>query len=118
MSRAKYEKAGRRAEDWAAWYLRIKGYSILGRRVKTLGGEIDIIAKKGGVLVFAEVKQRQTREGAEESLTPYLMRRVTTAADIYYARTPKVQNLAIRFDALFVIGKRRKIIHLKDAWRD
>lgn len=118
MSRVKYEKAGRRAEDWAAWYLRFKGYSILGRRVKTSGGEIDIIARKGGVIVFAEVKQRPTREGAEESLTPYLIRRVSTAADIYYARTPSVQNMAVRFDALFVIGKRWRIVHLKDAWRD
>lgn len=116
MSRKKFEKAGRRAELLAAIYLQLKGYRILERRFKTQGGEIDLIAKKGGVLVIVEVKQRLTREGAEDSLTSHLIRRVSDAAETYYARTSSVQSLAIRFDAVFVIGK-WKMAHLKDAWR-
>lgn len=62
MSKQTYEKAGRRAETLAVWYLRAKGYSIVERRYKTKTGEIDIIA-------IVEVKQRATQEAAEASLT-------------------------------------------------
>jgi len=52
------ENAGRKAENYAAFYLRLKGYQILEKRFKTRQGEIDLIARKGGVLVFTEVKKR------------------------------------------------------------
>lgn len=111
------EKAGRRSEWLAEIFLRLKGYQILERRYKTKQGEIDIIARKKNVLVIAEVKQRQTLELAEESITNYARRRITQAAETYYARTPKVQNLALRFDGIFMVG-RWKITHVKDYWRD
>ncbi len=117
MSRRSYEKAGRRAETLAEIYLRLKGYRILERRYQCRSGEIDIIARKKDVLAIIEVKQRPTREHAEDSLTAYGMNRIGQAADIYVSQTPRAQSLAVRFDAIFVIG-RWKIIHLQDAWRD
>ncbi len=117
MSRAKYERAGRRAETLASLYLQVKGYRILKRRFKSGSGEIDIIAVKNKTLVIAEVKQRASRAQAEESLSPYAMRRISNAADDFYAQTPRVQNLSVRFDAIFLIDRWR-IYHLKDAWRD
>lgn len=117
MSRAKYERAGRRAELKVVWYLRFKGYKIITQRFKCHRGEIDILARKSGLLVIVEVKQRPNLQAAEESLTPTLMRRVSQAADVYISRTQGAQSLAIRYDAVFVIG-RWKIHHLKDAWRD
>lgn len=117
MSRARHERAGRWAETYAAWYLRLKGYGILERRYKSGSGEIDIIARKRNVLAIIEVKHRPTQEAAEDSLTPYALRRISRATDDYYARTPSVQNLPIRFDGIFV-SKNWRITHLKDLWRD
>ena len=55
------ERRGKRGEGWAAWYLRLKGYRIVGRRVRTPLGEIDIIARRGRVTAFVEVKSRSSR---------------------------------------------------------
>ena len=96
MSRARYEKAGRRAEFLAVWYLRFKGYKILTQRFKCHRGEIDIIARKSGVLAIVEVKQRAELVAAEESLTYTLQHRVSQAADVYVAfrgRLPGVDAL-------------------------
>ena len=57
-SRQTAEKRGRNAEVLAALLLRLKGYRILERRFRSKRGEIDIIAKQGGDLVFVEVKTR------------------------------------------------------------
>lgn len=111
------EKSGRRSEWLAEILLRLKGYQILERRYKTKQGEIDIIARKKNVLIIAEVKQRQSLDKAKDSITDYARLRITRAAETYYARTPKVQNLALRFDGIFIAG-RWKITHVKDLWRD
>lgn len=116
-NRVKYERAGRRAEFLATWYLRFKGYKILTHRFKCHRGEIDIIARKADVLVVVEVKQRAERVSAEESLTYTLMSRVSEAVDVYVSRRREVQTLAVRYDAVFVIG-RWKLYHLKDVWRN
>jgi len=112
-----YEKAGRRAETLACWYLRAKGYQILSRRYKTKQGEIDIIARKGDTVVFVEVKQRATREAAEASLTDKAQTRITKTAHQFYARSPALQEMGMRFDVIFVIGKWR-VQHIVDAWRE
>lgn len=117
MNRQLYERAGRRAEDLSAWYLRAKGYTILERRYKTHSGEIDIIAKRRNVLAIIEVKQRATREAAEASLSTQAEKRIAAAAGDFYSRTPAIQNREMRFDLIFVIGRWR-ITHIPDAWRD
>ncbi|HEY3781434.1 MAG TPA: YraN family protein [Fimbriimonadaceae bacterium] len=52
------ERKGKEAEDKAADYLLEKGYTLITRRYRVKGGEIDIIALDGDTLVFAEVKER------------------------------------------------------------
>lgn len=116
-----YEKAGRRAETYAALYLRAKGYKILERRFKTQYGEIDIIARHDDTLVIVEVKQRANRLAAHEAITHTAERRISDATDIYVGDNPEVQSLGIRFDALFFIGPATKlrwdVEHIIDAWR-
>ena len=51
-------RLGHVAEWRAVWRLRLAGYSILARRYKTKLGEIDIVARRGGILAFVEVKAR------------------------------------------------------------
>ena len=43
------EASGRRGERIAAWWLRLKGWRILDRRVRTPAGEVDLIARKGAI---------------------------------------------------------------------
>src|SRR3954467_2753314 len=57
-ARRKAHQLGHVAEWRAVWRLRLAGYSVLARRYKTKLGEIDIVARRGGVLAFIEVKAR------------------------------------------------------------
>ncbi|MBC6402140.1 MAG: YraN family protein [Hyphomonadaceae bacterium] len=116
MNRQKHEKAGRRAEILASWFLRLRGYRILSRRIKTGVGEIDIAASKGNTLVVVEVKHRPDRQSAEDSLKTGTWRRIHDAAQIFQTRSPALRNMAVRYDAIFVTG-RWGLIHRPDIWR-
>lgn len=95
-------KNGLRAEAYAAWFLRLKGYRILAMRYKTPVGEIDIVARRFGTLAFVEVKARRTARGAAEAIHARNQQRVMRAAQYYLAAHPKHASLTVRFDALLV----------------
>ena len=80
-SRAEREAQGRRGENLAAWYLRLKGWRIVARRVKTPRGEIDLIARRGKVVAFVEVKWRATAAELDHAIDAYRLRRVLAAAE-------------------------------------
>ena len=80
-SRAEREARGRRGESLAAWYLRLKGWRILARRVKTPRGEIDLIARRGTVVAFVEVKWRASAAELDHAIDAYRLRRVLAAAE-------------------------------------
>ncbi len=120
-TRQKREKAGRRAERYAALWLWVRGYKILEMRYKTREGEIDIIARKGDVLACIEVKQRSKASHAVEAVSYASEQRIMAAAEIYVTRNPYLleEDFELRFDVLYVIGKSGwgRIDHLKDAFR-
>jgi putative endonuclease len=62
VNRYEAEKRGRGAETLACWYLRLKGWRILARRARVPGGEVDIVARRGRIVAFVEVKARPTRD--------------------------------------------------------
>ncbi|RYA86563.1 YraN family protein, partial [Enterobacter cloacae complex sp. 743-2DZ2F-22B] len=62
MKRQLAEKSGREGERRAAFWLRAKGWRILGERVKTPRGEIDLVARRGSVVAFVEVKWRRRQQ--------------------------------------------------------
>src|SRR3712207_8606209 len=64
MKRRRAEQGGRRAERLAALWLQLKGWKILGRRVRTPVGEVDLVARRGRTVAFVEVKARATAEEA------------------------------------------------------
>lgn len=101
MSRRAAERAGRRAENIAAWWLRMKGWRILARRARTPVGEIDLIARRGRTLIFVEVKARASREAADWSLDAYRLRRVTAAAEALAARHARPGD-TLRIDAIYI----------------
>jgi putative endonuclease len=79
------QKLGKQAEDLVSRELAAQGYQILQRRFRTQFGEIDIVARDGGTLVFVEVRAR-VGEGygsAEESITPRKQWRMTRMAQTY-----------------------------------
>lgn len=80
-SRAEREARGRRGETLAAWFLRLKGWRILARRVKTPRGEIDLIARRGRVVAFVEVKWRASAAELDFAIDDYRLRRVLAAAE-------------------------------------
>jgi len=100
-SRLAAELFGRRGETLAAWFLRLKGYRILETRFKTPAGEIDLVAKRFGTLVFVEVKARKSGSIADAWLAVN-DRRITAAADYYLARHPRQAATDMRYDVIFL----------------
>jgi putative endonuclease len=80
-------------------------------------GEIDIIARRGGVLAFIEVKARPSYTQAVYAVTKRQQSRIVRAAMLYIARRPGLSELAVRFDVMLVSGPWRPPQHLTDAWR-
>lgn len=87
-SRAAHLAVGRQGEDAAALYLRLRGYRVLGRNVRTRGGEIDLIARRWGVVVFVEVKARSAADGFDPSgrVDREKVARLRRAADVWLQR--------------------------------
>lgn len=96
-------RRGSRGELLAIAMLTAKGYRILGRRVETASGEIDLIAMRGERLAFIEVKRRATQAAAESSITPRQRQRIHRAADLWLARHPELQRHELGFDLVFVL---------------
>ncbi|HEY0918685.1 YraN family protein [Devosia sp.] len=96
------ELFGRRGEAVAAWYLRAKLYRIVARRLKTPVGEIDLVAMHLGTLVFVEVKARRRRGDEFDALLHVNRRRLLRAAQYYLLRNPRLAELPMRFDVIFL----------------
>ena len=92
---------GHDAEFWAAAVLRLKGYRILEWRFRAAGAEIDLIAKRGGTLVFVEVKARPSLEAALEAVHQAKVERISRAARVYLSRLPAMPE-TIRCDAVLI----------------
>lgn len=99
-----------------AWLFRLKGYRILARDYRVPVGEIDLLARRGRVLVAAEVKWRPTPRAAAEAVTPRQQRRIARAVEAYIARHPDLAALNVRFDVVLVVPWQRPH-HIMDAWR-
>jgi putative endonuclease len=111
---------GRRAESVAALWLMLKGYRILARRHKDRlpgAGEIDLVARKGDVIAFVEVKRRGDLASAAFAIGPRQRRRLAQGAAAFLARRPQFAHLSVRFDAL-LLAPGRWPHHMIDAWRE
>jgi len=93
---------GLSAESRAAAYLIGKGFRILARRWKSPVGEIDIVAGRGSLLIFVEVKAREKLDDAAWSVTPRQQQRIAAAAEAWLAHHPEAKFTDIRFDAVLV----------------
>lgn len=105
-----------RAEWLAAAYLRLKGYRILAQRVRTPRGEIDLIARRGGVIVAIEVKARANLSEAVDALGPRQRQRIVAGLELYLASRPDLAEFDRRVD-LVAMRPWRWPIHLTDVVR-
>jgi len=122
---------GRRGEELAARHLCGLGFVVLARNVRTTRGEIDLIARRGAVLVFAEVKTRRVsarqRKPREDQLPlnglgirQRLRLRGLAAAWLAQNRGAMPAPRTIRLDAIGVVldtgGRLRRLDHIEGAW--
>lgn len=104
------------AETTACAALERDGWTILGRRLRTEAGEIDLIAERDGVCAFVEVKARPRLADAAIAVSARQQVRLLAAAEILLAEHPEWGRSGVRFDLLVVdaVGRMRR---LTDAFR-
>lgn len=110
-------------EDAACAYLKRRRYRIEARNYACRMGEVDIIARKGRYIVFAEVKLRRNADfgEAKEFVTPAKQRRVILAAENWLMKHPT--ELQPRFDVIEVYApeglqtRTPEIHHIEDAYQ-
>jgi len=112
--RRRAERAGRVGETAAAWWLRLKGWRILARRVRTPAGEIDLIARRGNLVAFVEVKRRKTGEELDYAIDQFRLTRVAAAAEaVAYNYLQPGDDM--RVDVI-LIAPGRTLRHIENAW--
>lgn len=114
MNRQQAERQGRTGERIAAWWLRLHGWRIMGERVRTRRGEIDIVARRGQTLAFVEVKTRRNAAALDMAIDEYRLRRVVDAAQALLPRYGKGAQ-EVRIDVILVRPWRLPV-HLKNVW--
>ncbi|WP_371109729.1 YraN family protein [Rhizobium sp. RCC_161_2] len=116
--RLKRQNAWRRghiSEYLAAAFLLLKGYRILAIRHRTKLGEIDIIARKGDLAVFVEVKARRGDQEAIDAVSFSAQKRIRAASDLWLARQPDYALLSQRYDIVAILPGRWPR-HFQDAF--
>ena len=115
-TRQKAYRRGHSSEWLAAAALLAKGYRILARRYRTRLGEIDLIARRGDLVAFVEVKARATLAEAMDAVGPQTQRRIEAAADLWIGRRADFARLSRRFDIVAVLPWRWPV-HVTGAWQ-
>lgn len=115
---ATHNALGKAGEDAAAAYLEAHGYRILHRNWRKNHLELDIVARKDGLLVVVEVKTRSDNRYIEpqEAVNWQKIRRIVVAADAYLKHFGI--DDPVRFDILTVVGQPGafRIEHIEDAF--
>lgn len=119
-SRQAAHRRGRMAERIAALFLRLKGYGILAQGLKSGrgsgAGEVDLVARRGDLVVFVEVKSRASLDQAIESLTSFQRQRIERSAAAFLGRRSELAGCGVRFD-MVLVAPWRLPHHIPDAWR-
>jgi putative endonuclease len=117
VRRRQAERRGRAGEWLCLWHLRLRGWRILARGWRCPAGEIDILARRGGVLAIIEVKSRAARAADSSAVpAPRQRRRIARAAQAFLKARPDLAGLDLRFD-LMQVAPGRLPQHQPGAWR-
>ena len=93
-------REGHGAEWTAAAFLMLKGYQVLGFRLKTRGVEIDILARQGRTAVVVEVKRRATLDAALSAVDARQIERLRAAGAALLRQRPGLAGLQLRIDTV------------------
>ena len=98
------------------WHYRLRGYRILGANVWIGGYELDLVVRRGGTLVFCEVKAKGGRDRGDplEMVSPEKQRRIYLAAETWLARHPELARCRVRFDV--VAERSGRLARVADAF--
>jgi putative endonuclease len=110
------QRRGVWAEALTRLYLRATGRRILARNFKSPLGEIDIIARKGKLISFIEVKARKDAATAAEAVQAHQRARIQRAAHHFLQQNPALRDCDVRFDVALVTGF-FSLSYMADAWR-
>jgi putative endonuclease len=116
VARRRAQRRGRLAEWLCLWHLRLRGWHVLARGWRCPAGEIDILARRGGVLAVIEVKSRGEFTTAASALAPRQRRRIARAAEAFLIQRSDLAALDLRFD-LMLVAPLRLPRHWRGAWR-
>lgn len=106
LKRQKNHRRGLRGEWLASLALMLKGYRIVARRYRTRLGEIDIVARRGDLVLIVEVKVRPSLVSAMEAIGHVNEKRIEAAADLWLMRQPDHARLSLRFDMVAVLPRK------------
>lgn len=106
---------GLKAETICVWHLRLRGYRIIARNLRTPVGELDIVARRGRVLAVIEVKARAVLDDAAAAIAEPQRRRIERGAAWLVSGRPELAAMTIRFDAM-LIAPGRLPRHIEAAW--
>ncbi|HEX9500204.1 MAG TPA: YraN family protein, partial [Thermoanaerobaculia bacterium] len=112
-------KLGRRGERRAAWFYRLRGFSIVGQNHRLRSGEIDLIVRRGKLLVFVEVKTRQSLAAGEgyESVDRAKQIQLVRLSDEYLAKHQHKGEVRFDIVSLYWTGIRFVLQHFPDAFQ-
>ena len=112
--RRRAERAGRIGETAPAWWLRLKGWQVLARRVRTPLGEVDLVVRRPGLVAFVEVKARATAAELDFAIDHRRLARVAAAAELL-ASTYMRPGDDMRVDVI-LLARGRHLRHIENAW--
>jgi len=112
--------SGRRGERAAARHLTRRGWTILAQRWRGAGGELDLVAARGGVVAVCEVKTRADPAALTEPVTAAQQARIRRAGEAFLASRPDLAGLSPRLDLINVrLGRwRARVRHLPGVVAD
>lgn len=114
MKRQAAERRGRQAERIAGWWLRLKGWQIIGRRMRTPLGEVDLVARRGGMIAFVEVKARSSAADLDLAIDERRLARVAAAAELLWHELARPGD-DMRIDVI-LLAPGRAPRHLANVW--
>lgn len=91
------------AEYVAAVFLLFKGYHIAAMRYRSKGGEVDIVARKGDLAIFVEVKARRSVDDALFAVGFATQKRIEAASLHWLSRQKDAERLSLRYDIIAVL---------------
>jgi putative endonuclease len=115
VKRQRAEQRGRRAEAQAAEWLFQQGWNVLDTRVRTPAGEIDVVARRDGLVAFIEVKWRAKAVDLDLAIDEYRLRRVAAAAESV-AHLYATRGEDLRIDVI-LLAPGAPPRHIVNAWQ-